>query len=206
MSAAHDLLRRARVLPVLVIEELGDAVPLARALAAGGLSVLEVTLRTQCALDAIAAIARAVPEVAIGAGTILAPDDLARALDAGASFGVSPGLTPGLRAAVLRAGVPFYPGVATATEAMAARDAGLNVLKFFPAEANGGAAALKALTAPLADLAWCPTGGVTPANAAAYRAIRQVLAVGGSWMAPPAAVRSRDWARITALATEAAQT
>lgn len=201
----RDLLRAAYTLPVLVIDDVDAAVPLARALAAGGLRVLEVTLRTPAALAAIAAIAREVPGVVVGAGTILSPGDLARAADAGAAFGVSPGATAALLTAAAVWGRPFYPGVATASEAMAAREAGFDALKFFPAEANGGVAALKSLGAPLADLAFCPTGGVTPANAGGYRALPAVLAVGGSWMVPADALATGGWARIEELARGAAR-
>lgn len=202
LSTPLDLLLRARTLPVLVIDDIDDAVPLARALAAGGLTVLEITLRTPAALGAIAAIARDCPDVVVGAGTILGPDDIEAAAAAGATFGVSPGATPRLLAAARAWGRPFYPGTATASEIMHAREAGFTVLKFFPAEANGGASALKSLAAPLADVRFCPTGGISPANVAQYRALSQVACVGGSWMAPDAAVRAGDWARITALARE----
>ncbi len=198
----HELLVRARILPVLVIDDVGTAVPLARALLAGGLAVLEVTLRTPAALGAIAAIVRDCPAVIVGAGTILSPDDLAAAAAAGAVFGVSPGATPRLLAAARAWGRPFLPGTATASEIMAAREAGFTALKFFPAEASGGAAALKSLAAPLADVSFCPTGGITPANAATYRPLPQVACIGGSWMAPDDAVRAGDWGRITALAAE----
>ncbi len=199
----RELLAHARTLPVLVIHDVDHAVPLARALAAGGLTVLEITLRTAAALGAIAAIARDCPDVIVGAGTILSPDDIETAAAAGATFGVSPGATPRLLAAARAWGRPFYPGTATASEIMAARDAGFGAVKFFPAEANGGAPALKSLAAPLADVTFCPTGGITPANVAAYRALPQVACVGGSWMAPDDAVRAGDWDRITALAAAA---
>ncbi|MDT7934539.1 MAG: bifunctional 4-hydroxy-2-oxoglutarate aldolase/2-dehydro-3-deoxy-phosphogluconate aldolase [Sphingomonadaceae bacterium] len=201
----HELLIRAHTLPVLVIHEVEHAVPLARALAGGGLTVLEVTLRTPAALGAIAAIARDVPEAIVGAGTVLSPDDLKAAHDAGALFGVSPGLTPRLAAAARVWRRPFYPGCATASEAMAAREHGFTALKFFPAEASGGAAALQALSQPLADLRFCPTGGITRSNAASYRSVSSVLAVGGSWMAPDEAVRAGDWERVRALAAEASR-
>lgn len=198
----HDLLTKARTLPVLVIEDVDHAVPLARALAAGGLTVLEITLRTPAALGAIAAIARDCPDVVVGAGTILSPDDIEAAHQAGATFGVSPGATPRLLAAARAWGRPFYPGTATASDIMAAREAGFTALKFFPAEANGGAPALKSLAAPLADVRFCPTGGITPANIGQYRALPQVLCVGGSWMAPADAIATGDWDRITTLARE----
>lgn len=199
---ARDLLIRARTLPVLVIEDVAHAVPLARALAAGGLTVLEVTLRTPAALGAIEAIARSVPDVEVGAGTVLSRADLEAAVRAGASFAVSPGATPALLEFARLANVPFIPGVATASEIMAAREEGFMTQKFFPAEANGGVAALKALSAPIADVRFCPTGGVTPENAPAWRALPAVVCVGGSWMAPTDAVRAGDWARITELARQ----
>lgn len=195
-----DILRRARTMPVLTIANVDDAVPLAEALAEGGLTVLEITLRTPAALDAIAAIARALPRVLVGAGTLLSPADLARAAQAGARFALSPGATPALLAAATASPLPFIPGVATASETMAARDAGFTALKFFPAEQLGGSRALASLGAPLSDLMFCPTGGVTPENAPAYRALANVACVGGSWMAMPALVAARDWAKITELA------
>ena len=199
---ARDLLIRARTLPVLVIEEVAHAIPLARALAAGGLRVLEVTLRTPVALGAIEAIARHVPEVEVGAGTVLSRADLEHAVRAGASFAVSPGATPALLEFARLAHVPFIPGVATASEIMAAREEGFLTQKFFPAEANGGMAALKALSAPIADVRFCPTGGGTPENAATWRALPAVVCVGGSWMAPADAIRAGDWGRITELARQ----
>lgn len=200
----HDLLKRARFLPVLVLDDIEHAVPLAQALHAGGLSVLEVTLRTPAALGAIAAIARELRDVTVGAGTVLSPQDLAAASDAGATFAVSPGATPMLLAAARAWGRPFYPGVATASEIMLAREAGFSALKFFPAEASGGAPALKSLSEPLADVRFCPTGGINQTNIAAYRALPSVIAAGGAWVAPNDAVRAGDWERITALAREAA--
>lgn len=197
------LLSRARTLPVLVIEDVAHAVPLARALAAGGLTVLEVTLRTPVALDAIAAIARELPEVAVGAGTVLCRADLEATIRAGGSFAVSPGATPALLEFARLSCFPFIPGVATASEIMAAGEEGFHDLKFFPAEANGGAAALKALSAPLANVRFCPTGGITPDNAPSYRAIPSVVCVGGSWMAPADLVRSGSWEQITELARAA---
>lgn len=195
-----DILRRARTMPVLTIADAADAVPLAQALAEGGLTVLEITLRTPAALDAIEAIARALPDVLVGAGTLLGPVDFARAADAGARFALSPGATPTLLAAAAASPLPFIPGVATASEAMAARDAGFTALKFFPAEQLGGARALASIGGPLPDLMFCPTGGVTVENAPAYRALANVACVGGSWMATPALIAARDWNRITQLA------
>ncbi len=201
---ADALMRRRPVIPILTIEAVEHAVPLARALAAGGLDVMEVTLRTPAALEAIASIARDAAEVVIGAGTVLNRDDLARALDAGARFIVTPGLTDGLIEALLDASVPLLPGVATASELMRGLDAGLTHFKFFPAEAAGGAPVLAAFQGPFAAARFCPTGGLNAGNAVAYLKLANVLCVGGAWVAPPAAIRAGDWAAITALAREAA--
>lgn len=207
MSCAHgdpaDLLRGIGVLPVLTLGEPDTAVAVARALAAGGLRVLEVTLRTPQALAAITAIAAALPEVVVGVGTVRRPDDLRAAHDAGARFAVSPGLTPRLAAAAAGAPLPLVPGVATASEAMAAADAGLRTLKLFPAEAAGGRALLRALAEPLPELRFCPTGGIDGRSFRDYLALPNVLCVGGSWVAPRALVEARDWDAITTLAREA---
>lgn len=192
------------ILPVLTIARLQDAVPLAAALAEGGLDVIEVTLRTDAALQAIDAIARALPSVTVGAGTIRAPDQAAAACRAGARFLVSPGITPRLIEAAVRLPAPLMPGAATASEAMALADLGFAVQKFFPAEPLGGVAALKALAAPLDDIVFCPTGGIAAANARDYLLLPNVLCVGGSWVAPPAMVAARDWAGIRDLARTAA--
>jgi len=186
------LMRLCPVIPVLTIERLDDAIPLARALVAGGLSVLEVTLRTPVALEAIALMAAAAPEAVVGAGTVLNAADFDRAARAGARFIVTPGLTEPLT------------GVATATELMRGLDAGLTRFKFFPAETSGGAAALKALGGPFGDCRFCPTGGIGPQTARGYLALANVLCVGGAWVAPTDAVAAGDWARITALAKAAA--
>jgi 2-dehydro-3-deoxyphosphogluconate aldolase/(4S)-4-hydroxy-2-oxoglutarate aldolase len=198
------LCRRAPVIPVLVIEDAASARPLAEALVAGGLPVLEVTLRTEAALDAIAEMAR-VEGGLVGAGTLLTPADVEAAQGAGARFGVSPGATPALLDAARAGDLPLLPGAATATEAMALLEKGYTVQKFFPAEAAGGARALAALASPLPRIRFCPTGGVTPANAAEYLALPNVLCVGGSWVAPKDKVAAGDWAAITALAAEAAR-
>lgn len=195
------LLSLVPVLPVLVIDDAELAVPLAKALLDGGLNVLEVTLRTPAALEAISRMAT-VPGVVVGAGTVTRPADVAAAQAAGARFGVSPGATPRLLEAARDAGLPFLPGVATASEAMAARDAGYDTLKFFPAVPAGGAALLKALGGPLPDLAFCPTGGIDAGNFKTFRALPNVLCVGGSWVAPAEALARRDWAAITRLALE----
>ena len=198
------VLRRVGVVPVLTIDKLEHAVPLARALVAGGLNVLEITMRTGVALEAIRDMVRNVPGAIIGAGTVLTPEQGAAAMAHGARFLVSPGMTPRLIDAANAWPVAFLPGVATASEAMALSDMGYNVLKFFPAEPAGGTAALKAIGAPLADITFCPTGGIDAAKAPAYLALPNVAAVGGSWVAPAKLVAGGDWSAITALAKEAA--
>ena len=198
-------LRKAVVVPVLTIDRVEQAVPLARALVAGGLNVLEITLRTPTALDAIREMVRGVPGAIVGAGTVLDPEQGARAMANGARFLVSPGMSPRLVEAAAAWPVPFLPGVATASEAMALADMGYRALKFFPAEPAGGTAALKALGAPLADLVFCPTGGIDAAKAPAYLALPNVAAVGGSWVAPAKAVAAGDWDAITGLAAEASR-
>ena len=204
----HDLtaaLCKLGVVPVLTIDRIEQAVPLARALVEGGLNVLEITLRTGVALEAIREMVRAVPGAVIGAGTVLTPDQGASAMAHGARFLVSPGMTPRLIEAAEAWPVPYLPGVATASEAMALADMGYHVLKFFPAEPAGGTAALKAIGAPLAGLTFCPTGGIDAAKAPGYLALPNVAAVGGSWVAPASAVASGDWATITALARAASR-
>jgi 2-dehydro-3-deoxyphosphogluconate aldolase/(4S)-4-hydroxy-2-oxoglutarate aldolase len=176
-------MRMAPVIPVLVIERLEDAVPIAEALVAGGLPVLEVTLRTPCAIDAIRAM-KQVPGAIVGAGTVLGPADLDASLAAGAEFIVSPGLTKTLADAVIAAGVPFLPGTANASDIMLGLDLGFSRFKFFPAEAAGGIAALKAISAPFGSVRFCPTGGITHASAGNWLALDAVLCVGGSWVVP----------------------
>ena len=199
----EELCRKAPVIPVLVVDEVATARPLAEALVAGGLPVLEVTLRTGGALDAIAAM-REVPGGIVGAGTLLTEADVNRAKEAGAAFGVSPGATPLLLDACEAAGLPLMPGAATATEAMVLRERGYAVQKFFPAEAAGGLRILEALSGPLPQLRFCPTGGIGAANAPDYLALPNVLCCGGSWVAPPDLVAARDWSAIERLAREAA--
>lgn len=199
----EDVCRLAPVVPVLVIDDLDKAVPLAEALVAGGLLALEVTLRTPVALKAIRAIADAVPDAEIGVGTLMTADDVKASVDAGARFGVSPGFTDAVMDAADAAGLPMLPGVATPSEAMAASDRGLKVLKFFPAEANGGAPVLRAWSSPLAGLKFCPTGGVSEKNARDYLGLPNVICVGGSWVAPKAAIAEGDWATITRISKEA---
>ena len=193
------LLRSAVVIPVLTIERLEHAVPLARALVAGGVRVLEVTLRTPVAIEAARAIMSEVPEAIVGIGTILNADDLARAKTLGASFGISPGATPDLLKAAAASGLPFVPGIATASEVMQALAHGFNLLKFFPGEQSGGIKALRALAGPFPEVRFCPTGGIGEANAAAWLAEPNVVAVGGSWLCPSADIRSGNWDGITAM-------
>jgi 2-dehydro-3-deoxyphosphogluconate aldolase/(4S)-4-hydroxy-2-oxoglutarate aldolase len=195
---------RAPVIPVLTVERLADAVPLARALVAGGLPVLEITLRTGVAFDALAAIAREVPDALVGAGTVLDEGQMGQAMHAGARFGVSPGCTPALADVARAAGLPFLPGIQTASEAMAMRERGFHLLKFFPADVAGGTAWLKAVAAPLAGLRFCPTGGIGIDTAPDYLALANVACVGGSWVAPRDAVSAGDWPRIGRLAATAA--
>jgi 2-dehydro-3-deoxyphosphogluconate aldolase/(4S)-4-hydroxy-2-oxoglutarate aldolase len=195
----------APVVPVLTIERTADAVPLARALVKGGLPVLEITLRTEEALAALAAIAAEVPDVVVGAGTVLQPrqfDDVTRA---GARFAVSPGCTPALVTAARAAGLPFLPGIQTVSEAMVLAEQGFGLMKFFPADVAGGLAWLKAVAAPLAGLRFCPTGGVGADTAQTYLSLANVACVGGSWVAPRAAVAAGDWTRIERLAAAAAK-
>ena len=200
---AEEVCRLAPVIPVLVIDAVEDARPLAEALVAGGLPALEVTLRTPCALEAIREMA-AVEGGVVGAGTLLTPADVEAAKEAGALFGVSPGATDRLLDAAEAVGLPLLPGAATATEAMRLLERGYRVQKFFPAEASGGAPALRAIGAPLPQIAFCPTGGVSLANAMDYLSLPNTLCVGGSWVAPKDAVRDGDWDRIEHLAAEAA--
>ncbi|MDN2567287.1 2-dehydro-3-deoxy-phosphogluconate aldolase [Aquibium sp. A9E412] len=192
------------VVPVITVERLADAVPLARALAAGGLKAIEVTLRTPDALDAIRLIAAEVPQAVVGAGTVLTGRDYHRAVSAGARFAVSPGTTQDLLDAAVDSDAPFLPGATTPSEIMAVREEGYTLIKFFPAELSGGAPFLRALAAPLATVRFCPTGGVSPANVADYLALPNVACVGGSWVAPDAALSAGDWARVETLAREAA--
>jgi len=197
-------LERVAVVPVITIHELAHAAPLAEALCAGGLDVLEVTLRTPAALPAIEAMRRAVPHAIVGAGTVVTREQLAAAVSAGSRFLVSPGFSAALVAAARAAGVPLLPGVATPTELMAALEAGVDTLKFFPAEQAGGVAMLKALQAPFPAAAFCPTGGITPAKAPEYLAQPNVIAIGMSSVAPPDLLARGDFAAIAGLARAAA--
>jgi 2-dehydro-3-deoxyphosphogluconate aldolase/(4S)-4-hydroxy-2-oxoglutarate aldolase len=200
----EDIVGIAPVIPVLTISELEHAAPLARALSAGGLRVLEVTLRTPIALAAIEIMRKAVPAAVIGVGTLTRAVDFAAADRAGAQFGVTPGLTPELDAAARGARFPLLPGVMTPTEVISARNAGFNILKFFPAQQAGGISLLQALAAPFPDVLFCPTGGITPATAADYLALPNVVCIGGSWLAPSDMISAGDWAGIQQLARDAA--
>jgi 2-dehydro-3-deoxyphosphogluconate aldolase/(4S)-4-hydroxy-2-oxoglutarate aldolase len=191
------------VIPVIVLQRVEDAVPMARALVAGGVRVLEVTMRTPVALQCIEAIARAVPEAIVGAGTIRSAADARAAKDAGSLFGVSPGYTAAVGAACREVGLPLLPGVASASEVMAAQADGLAFLKFFPATAAGGIPMLKALGGPFPDIVFCPTGGITVEMAPQFLALPNVKVCGGSWLTPADAVAAGDWGRITALARAA---
>lgn len=202
-SRLRALAARAPVIPVLVIEDAAAAEPLARALVAGGLPVIEVTLRTYAAPAALRAMA-GVAGAVVGAGTLRGPADVAAALAAGAVFGVSPGATGPLLDAAETAGLPLLPGSATASEAMRLAERGYDFLKFFPAAAAGGPALLRALAGPLPELAFCPTGGIGAADAADWLALPNVACLGGSWVASPAAIAARDWAGIEARARAAA--
>jgi 2-dehydro-3-deoxyphosphogluconate aldolase / (4S)-4-hydroxy-2-oxoglutarate aldolase len=199
----RDIVSATPVMPVIVIERAADAVPLARALLAGGIRVLEVTLRTAAALDGIRAIAREVPQALVGAGTVLSPADFEAARQAGARFAVSPGATPELLAAAGRDGLPFLPGVMTPSDLVAAVTAGYQVLKFFPAVPAGGVAMLNALAGPFPQVQFCPTGGISLDSAPQFLALPNVCCVGGSWITPAALIQSKDWSSITRLAQQA---
>lgn len=200
-----DLMRSGPVIPVIVIDRIEDAVLLARALVAGGVRVLEVTLRTPVALQAVRAIAQQVEGAIVGVGTITRPQDFERSLAAGAVFGVSPGLTPELIAAARGSALPLLPGVMTPSDVIAALAAGFTQLKLFPAQQAGGIAMLKALRGPFPEVTFCPTGGIDSGSAGDFLALPNVACVGGSWLTPPEAVAAGDWPRITALARKAAR-
>ena len=206
--STHDptaILAGARIIPVLTIERAADAVPLARALRGGGLLVIEVTLRTSAALEAMRAITAEISDVVVGAGTVLDVADIAAAIGAGAKYLVSPGTPPALAAALANAQVPVIPGCATASEAMELAARGFKVLKFFPAESAGGIRFLNSVAAPLPKIKFCPTGGIDGKNVTTYLSLPNVVAVGGSWMAPKDAITAGDFSRVTGLAREAAQ-
>ncbi len=203
-TSLEAILRAAPVMPVIALDRLEQALPLAGALLAGGIPTLEITLRTPVALEAIRQIRQAYPEAHVGAGTVTTPEALRQVAEAGAAFAVSPGLTRPLLEAAAGSGLPLLPGVMTPTEVMAAADAGFRFLKLFPAEPAGGIPMLKALAGPFRELAFCPTGGISPATAAAYLAQPNVVCVGGSWLAPKSLMDAGDWAAITRLARDAA--
>lgn len=201
--SAEQVMAASPVVPVIVIERVEDAVPLAKALVAGGLRVLEVTLRTAAALDSIRAINAEVEGAILGVGTVTNAGQLRAAVDAGAKFAISPGLTPSLLAAGNDFDVPLLPGIATISEMMLGIEAGLNHFKFFPASQAGGAPMLKAFAGPFPDVRFCPTGGINEKNFLEYLALPNVLCVGGSWVAPAGAVKERDWTTITRLSRQA---
>lgn len=198
-----EIMRIGPVIPVIVIEDVAHAVPLARALVAGGVRVLEVTLRTPIALAAVRAITREVPDAIVGVGTFTCPDEFAEAVNAGARFGVSPGLTPALAEAARDSSLPLLPGVMTPSDVIAARLAGFRELKLFPAQQAGGVGMLKALAGPFPDVIFCPTGGITVETAPEFLALPNVACVGGSWLTPQATLAAGDWAAITVLARQA---
>lgn len=191
------------VVPVMVISDLEQAVPMAQALLAGGISVFEITLRTPVALAAIERIAKAMPEAMVGAGTVINAEQYDAAVAAGARFVISPGMTPALLVHAAKGTAPLIPGLATASEVMQALEAGYDHIKFFPAEANGGTKALAAITAPLSQVRVCPTGGIGPKNVADYLALKCVATVGGSWMLPADAIKAGNWDEVTRLSREA---
>ncbi|RRR74877.1 bifunctional 4-hydroxy-2-oxoglutarate aldolase/2-dehydro-3-deoxy-phosphogluconate aldolase [Streptomyces sp. RP5T] len=204
-SSHASLLDIAPVVPVVVLANASDAVPLARALVAGGLSAIEVTLRTPAALDAIRAIAEEVPDAVVGAGTVITPEQVRESVAAGARFLVSPGWTDVLLEAMRGSGVPFLPGVSTTSEVVALLERGVREMKFFPAEAAGGTAYLRSLSGPLPQARFCPTGGIGAGNAPDYLSLPNVGCVGGTWMLPADAIAARDWERVERLARDASQ-
>ena len=203
LDSGRDVLGISPVVPVVVIDDVADAVPLARALARGGVPIMEITLRTPAGLGAIERVAAEVPETTVGAGTVTTPDEAAAAQRAGARFLVTPGSPDRLLAAVLDTGLPLLAGAGTLTEILRLREHGQQAVKFFPAEASGGTAFLKAVAGPVPDVRFCPTGGISRGNAGEYLALSNVGCVGGSWLTPGAVVRAGDWAEIERLAAEA---
>lgn len=204
-SVMAEIMAMAPVVPVVVLEDLKSAIPMAEALVRGGLPVIEVTLRTPVGLDAIYEISRAVPGAVVGAGTVNRPEQLVDSLEAGAKFIVSPGATPSLVYAASSAAVPYLPGAATASEMLALLEEGISHQKFFPAEASGGVPALKSFAAPLAEVKFCPTGGIDVKSAEDYLALPNVICVGGSWVTPSKLVKAGDWDAIEKLARTAAK-
>ncbi|HWD03918.1 MAG TPA: bifunctional 4-hydroxy-2-oxoglutarate aldolase/2-dehydro-3-deoxy-phosphogluconate aldolase [Amycolatopsis sp.] len=204
MTTGSDLLALSPVMPVVVIDDADDAVPTARALLAGGIGVIELTLRTPVALAAIERVAAQVPEIVVGAGTVTSPAQAAQAADAGAKFLVTPGCTDAVLDACFATGLPFLPGAATVSEVMRLAERGLSALKFFPAEASGGVGFLKSLLGPLPDLRFCPTGGITAGSAPQYLALPNVGCIGGSWLTPAKLLAAKDFGTVQSLAAEAA--
>jgi 2-dehydro-3-deoxyphosphogluconate aldolase/(4S)-4-hydroxy-2-oxoglutarate aldolase len=198
-----DILRAGPIVPVITLERVEDAVPLARALVAGGLRLLEITLRTPAAADSAAAIIQEVPEAIVGIGTVLTPKDLERAQALGARYALSPGATPALLEAAAGSELPFIPGIATASELMGALEHGFQMVKFFPAVSSGGIPALKALAGPFPQARFCPTGGIDEKNARDWLALPNVVAVGGSWVCQTSDIRAQSWDEITAKAQRA---
>ncbi|MBE1578659.1 bifunctional 4-hydroxy-2-oxoglutarate aldolase/2-dehydro-3-deoxy-phosphogluconate aldolase [Amycolatopsis roodepoortensis] len=205
MTTGADLLGLSPVMPVVVLDDADDAVPTARALLAGGIGVIELTLRTPAALASIERIAAEVPEIVIGAGTVTAPEHAKQAADAGAKFLVTPGCTDAVLDAAFDTGLPFLPGASTVSEAMRLAERGLTALKFFPAEASGGVAYLKSIGGPLPGLKFCPTGGITVKTAPDYLALSNVGCIGGSWLTPKDALAAKDFGKIEAFAAEASK-
>ncbi|SFQ43009.1 bifunctional 4-hydroxy-2-oxoglutarate aldolase/2-dehydro-3-deoxy-phosphogluconate aldolase [Amycolatopsis rubida] len=204
MTTGTDLLALSPVMPVVVIDDVGDAVPTARALLAGGIGVIELTLRTPVALAAIERVAADVPDIVVGAGTVTSPEQAKQAAGAGAKFLVTPGCTDSVLDAAFATGLPFLPGAATVSEAMRLAERGVSALKFFPAEASGGAAFLKSIAGPLPQLQFCPTGGITASSAPSYLALPNVGCIGGSWLTPAKLLAAKDFAAVEKLAAEAA--
>ena len=202
---AEQVLKQGPVVPVIVIKKLEQAVPLAKALLKGGINVLEVTLRTECAMEAIRLIAEEVPEAIVGAGTVINAKQLAEVTQAGAQFAISPGLTDELLMAASQGSIPLIPGISTVSELMAGMNYGLKEFKFFPAEANGGVKALKAIAGPFSQVRFCPTGGISLANYRDYLALESVLCIGGSWLVPEDALERGNYEKITELAQQAVQ-
>lgn len=203
MTAIKDIMNTSPVIPVMVINKLEHAVPLANALVEGGLKVLEITLRTAVALEAIKKIKAEVPDAIVGAGTVINLETLNQVIDAGSEFIVSPGLTDNLLDAALKSGVPLLPGIVTPSEVMKLLERGITEMKFFPAEAAGGIPMVKSMGGPLPQVTFCPTGGVSPKNVADYMALKNVACVGGSWMAPASLVDAENWDEINRLTVEA---
>ncbi|WP_034949278.1 bifunctional 4-hydroxy-2-oxoglutarate aldolase/2-dehydro-3-deoxy-phosphogluconate aldolase [Erwinia oleae] len=201
--SAEQILTTGPVVPVIVVNKLEHAVPMAKALVAGGVKVLEVTLRTACAMDALKAMIKEVPDAIVGAGTVLNAQQLKEVTDAGAQFAISPGITDPLLKAAVDGSIPLIPGISTVSELMTGMDYGLREFKFFPAEANGGVKALQAIAGPFSQVRFCPTGGISPANYRDYLALKSVLCIGGSWLVPVDALEAGDYDRITQLAKEA---